>query len=460
MVGTIILAIVIVVVLVVLFILAVRIVRPFQQGVVERLGKYRKTSDPGFHLIIPFVDRMTRVDMRENVVEVPPQDVITKDNVEVTVDAVIYYIPTDAVKLIYNITNFYLAATKLAQTNLRNVIGEMTLDETLTSRELINTKLRDILYSATEDWGVRIQRVELQRIEPPADVTESMHRQMKAERERRATILEAEGVKQSQILRSEGVKQSQILEAEGQATAIREIASAQKEQSILKSEGESKAIENVLSSLHEEEPADDLLTLRYIESLQQIADGQATKIFMPLQMEGMASNVGAVSELFKSGLEEPGGNKPMPNERRPRPTTPDEAIAEHVRKDDSYLHGHIVETEQPEDEEESEDEEQKDNLDTHSTSSKASAEDEDGKTSRESARESRRERRRARERERDDARWNREHNAQQQSSDQSGQGGQGGQGGGNNTAQTVMQGVNAASNLINSVSRAVGGGRR
>lgn len=292
--------IVLVILIVVFFILGIRLVRPYEKGVVERLGRYRKTSDPGFNWIIPWVDRMTKVDMRENVVDVPPMEVITKDNVAVTVDAVVYYRATDAVKLIYNVTNFYLAATKLAQTNLRNVIGELTLDDSLTSRELINNDMRDILYSATEEWGVMIVRVELQRIDPPADVSQAMHRQMKAERERRAVILEAEGERRAAIERAEGIKQSSILEAEGKATAIREVAGAERDQSILLSEGEAQAINNVFRAIHEGGPTEDLLTLRYIDALKGIADGNATKIFMPLELQGLANAAGAAGELFNS----------------------------------------------------------------------------------------------------------------------------------------------------------------
>ena len=226
---------------------AIRIVRPYEKGVVERLGKYQRTYEPGLHIIIPFLDRITKVDMRENVVDVPPQEVITKDNVVVTVDAVVYYEATDPVKLIYNVANFYLAATKLAQTNLRNVIGEMQLDESLTCREKINAALRQILDDATDKWGVRVVRVELQRIEPPVDVTEAMHRQMKAERTKRALILEADGDKQAAITRAEGSKQSAILEAEGQATAIKEVADAEKFQRIAVAEGEAEAIEQRLA---------------------------------------------------------------------------------------------------------------------------------------------------------------------------------------------------------------------
>lgn len=292
--------IIVLIILIVLFCLGIRLVRPFQKGVVERLGKYRRTAEPGFNWIIPFIDRMTKVDMRENVVDVPPMEVITKDNVAVTVDAVVYYRATDAVKLIYNVTNFYLAATKLAQTNLRNVIGELSLDESLTSRETVNEQLRDILYRATEQWGVEVVRVELQRIEPPADVTQSMHRQMKAERERRAVILEAEGERQAAIERAEGVKRSSILEAEGKAQAIREVADAEKAQRVLQSEGEAKAVENVLGQLHDED-TDTYIAVRYVESLKAIADGNATKIFMPTELSGIASCTGMIGDLFQTG---------------------------------------------------------------------------------------------------------------------------------------------------------------
>ncbi|MCD8199676.1 MAG: SPFH/Band 7/PHB domain protein [Coriobacteriaceae bacterium] len=317
-----ILLIVIIVIIVILILIGIRIVRPYQKGVVERLGKYKRTGEPGFHWIIPFVDRMTQVDMRENVVDVPPMEVITKDNVAVTVDAVVYYRATDAVKLIYNVTNFYLAATKLAQTNLRNVIGELTLDDCLTSRETINSQLRDILFSATEQWGVEIVRVELQRIEPPADVTQAMHRQMKAERERRAVILEAEGERQANIERAEGIKQSSILEAEGRAQAIREVADAEKLQRVLLSEGEAKGVENVLAQLHEED-TDMYIAVRYVESLKAIADGNATKIFMPTELSGIASATGMIGELFEGGKVAPQVKPKMPGEVPPPPAVSD-----------------------------------------------------------------------------------------------------------------------------------------
>src|SRR3954464_5738878 len=190
-----------------IFILAatsIRIVSPYQKGVVERLGRYHHTAQPGMNFVIPFVDTLRKVDMREQVVDVQPQEVITKDNVVVTVDAVVYYEATDPVKLSYNVADFYSAATKLAQTNLRNVIGETELDEALTSRDVINAKLREVLDDATDKWGVRIVRVEIKRIDPPTDVTQAMHRQMKAEREKRAQILDAEGQRQSRVLAADG----------------------------------------------------------------------------------------------------------------------------------------------------------------------------------------------------------------------------------------------------------------
>ncbi len=278
--------------------LGLKIVRQFEAGLVERFGKYRETLDPGLHLIVPFIDRIRRVDMREIVVDVPPQEVITKDNVVVTVDAVVYYQATDPVKLIYNVQNFVLAATKLAQTNLRNVVGDLDLDDALTSRETINAQLRTILDEATDVWGTRVVRVEIQRIDPPADVTDAMHRQMKAERERRAAVTEAEGLKRSEILKAEGVKQSRILEAEGQAEAIKQVAEAERFQKETVAEGEGRAIERVFSAIHTGDPSPDLIAIRYLEALQHIADGRATKIFLPVEMSGILSSIGAIGEIF------------------------------------------------------------------------------------------------------------------------------------------------------------------
>ena len=276
-----------------------KVVRPFQKGLIEVLGRYDKTVDSGLRWVMPFIKRLSKVDMREQVIDVPPQEVITKDNVVVTVDAVIYYEATDPVKLSYNVGNFILAITKLAQTNLRNVIGDLDLDSALTSRDTINTKLREILDDATDKWGVRVVRVEIQRIEPPVDVTDAMHRQMKAERDRRAAVTEAEGEKRSAILTAEGVMQSQILEAEGQAEAIKRVADAEKYQKLTVAEGEGQAIERVFGAIHNGNPTPDLLAIKYMEALEGVADWKATKIFLPLDTSGVLGSVAAIGELFK-----------------------------------------------------------------------------------------------------------------------------------------------------------------
>ncbi len=311
---------VLVVVFVVFFIYVVsgvRIVRPFQRGVKEQLGKYQETVDPGLRLIIPFVQSIRLVDMREQVVDVPPQEVITSDNVVVSVDAVVYYEPTDPQRLIYNVANFLLAVTKLAQTNLRNVIGDMQLDDALTSREKINVDLRQILDDATDKWGVRVVRVEIQRIDPPPDVMASMHEQMKAERTRRAVVTEAEGrrsaavttaegEKASAILRAEAVKQQQILQAQGEAEATRARADAERYRQLTVADGEAEAIREVYGAIHEGDPSADLLAIKYLETLGRMADGQATKIFMPAELAGLAGAVSAVSELVKGVTDDDG----------------------------------------------------------------------------------------------------------------------------------------------------------
>lgn len=198
---------------------AARIVKQYEKGLVMRLGKYHAMIPSGLTFITPFVDSLIRVDMREQVISVPPQKLITKDNVTVEVDAVVYYKVVDPVKSQFEVQDFGYACTTLAQTNLRNLIGDRTLDETLVARDMINTNLREVLDEATNNWGVKVTRVEVQKIDPPRDITEAMSRQMKAERDKRAAILEAEGVKQSQILQAEGIKQSEILRAEGDAQA-------------------------------------------------------------------------------------------------------------------------------------------------------------------------------------------------------------------------------------------------
>ena len=211
-----------------------RVVAQYEKGLVLRLGRYRATADSGLTFLVPVIEDMIKVDMRERVINVEPQKVITKDNVSVIVDAVIYYRISDPVKATFEVQNFAYAATTLAQTNLRNLIGDKSLDETLTARDTINANLRAVLDEATGTWGVKVTRVEVQKIDPPADITEAMSRQMKAERDKRANILEAEGVKQAQILQAEGVRQSEILRAEGDAQAR-----------ITRATAEAKAIEMV-----------------------------------------------------------------------------------------------------------------------------------------------------------------------------------------------------------------------
>jgi len=292
-------AIIIVAVVFITFAAGLKIVSQYEKGLVERFGKFDRLVQPGLRVIVPYIERIKRVDMREQVVDVPPQEVITKDNVVVTVDAVVYYQATDPVKLKYNVANFMLAATKLAQTNLRNIIGELQLDEALTSRDIINEQLRGILDEATDVWGTRVVRVEIQRIDPPPDVTEAMHRQMKAERIRRAVVTEAEGDKRSAILRAEGTKQSRILEAEGQAQAIKEVATAEKFQLLTVAEGEGQAIERVFGAIHTGDPTPDLIAIRYLDALQGIADGKATKLFLPMEFSGILGALGAVKGVFE-----------------------------------------------------------------------------------------------------------------------------------------------------------------
>jgi regulator of protease activity HflC (stomatin/prohibitin superfamily) len=290
----------------------VKIVRPYQKGLIEQLGKYKETVEPGLRMVVPFIQTLRPVDMREQVVDVPPQEVITSDNVVVSVDAVIYYEPTEPQRLVYNVANFMMAVTKLAQTNLRNVIGDMQLDEALTSRDKINLELREILDDATDKWGVRVGRVEIQRIDPPPDVMHSMHEQMKAERTRRAVVTQAEGERQaaitraegdqkSAILRAEGDKQQQILRAEGEAMAIQAVAEAEKFRQETVAEGEAGAITSVYGAIHGSNPDPPLLTIKYLETLRAMADGRATKIVVPTELAGIAGSLTAVAELLGNG---------------------------------------------------------------------------------------------------------------------------------------------------------------
>jgi regulator of protease activity HflC (stomatin/prohibitin superfamily) len=300
----------VVLVVVVLYVLAgVRIVRPYQRGIIETLGRYRQTVDAGLRIIFPVFQKLRVVDLREQVVDVPPQEVITADNVVVSVDAVIYFEPTDPKRLVYNVADFLLAVTKLAQTNLRNVVGDLDLDAALTSRDQINAALRAILDDATDKWGVRVGRVEIQRIDPPSDVMSAMHEQMKAERTRRAVVTQADGQRQSAIARAEGEKQAAILsaegvrhrhiiEAEGQAQAIRAVAEAEAFRLHTTATGEADAVRSVWGAIHDADPTPELIAIKTLEALAHIADGQATTVFVPTEMSGVLASLGSVRHLF------------------------------------------------------------------------------------------------------------------------------------------------------------------
>ena len=265
---------------------AIVIIRPYEIGLVERLGKFYRTLTPGINFVIPIIDRVIKVDMREHVIDVPPQEVICKDNVVVVVDAVVYYRIIDAPKAIYNVGNYLQAIIKLAQTNLRSIIGEMELDETLSGREIINAKLREELDKATDQWGVKVTRVEIQKIDPPASIQEAMAKQMKAEREKRAMILEAEGMKQSAILKAEGQKEAQIRKAEGDKIAA-----------ILRAEGQAEAIRKIVDALS---TADEkYLTIQYLEKLPEMA--KPGNMLIPYDAQSLASLLKTISFVYKEG---------------------------------------------------------------------------------------------------------------------------------------------------------------
>jgi regulator of protease activity HflC (stomatin/prohibitin superfamily) len=248
----------------------IRIVPQARAGVVERLGRYSRTLTPGLAIVVPFVDRVRdMMDLREQVVSFDPQPVITEDNLVVSIDTVIYFQVTDAKAATYEIANYIQGIEQLTVTTLRNVIGGMALEKTLTSRDEINNQLRGVLDEATGKWGIRVNRVELKAIDPPGSIKETMEKQMRADREKRTTILEAEGVKQAQILTAEGEKQSAILRAEGQ-----------REAAILQAEGQSKAIDTVFRAIHEGDADPKLLAYQYLQVLPQIAQGESNKVWI------------------------------------------------------------------------------------------------------------------------------------------------------------------------------------
>ena len=269
MVALIVLAVVIALVLLTLW-RTVRVIPQARAGVVERLGRYSRTLTPGLAIVVPFVDRVKPlIDLREQVISFDPQPVITQDNLVVNIDSVMYFQVTDAKAATYEIANPVDAIDMLTVTTLRNVIGGMTLEQTLTSRDQINDQLRGILDDATGKWGIRVHRVELKAVDPPASVKDTMEKQMRADREKRAAILQAEGVKQAQILQAEGEKQAAILKAEGQ-----------KQAAILSAEGQSKAIETVFKAIHDGKPDQELLAYQYLQVLPQIAQGDANKVWV------------------------------------------------------------------------------------------------------------------------------------------------------------------------------------
>jgi regulator of protease activity HflC (stomatin/prohibitin superfamily) len=281
-----------VVALVVLITIAqgVRIVPQARAGIVERLGRYHRTLEAGLALVVPYVDRVKPlIDLREQVVSFPPQPVITEDNLVINIDTVIYFQVTDPKAASYEIADYISAIEQLTVTTLRNVIGGMTLEDTLTSRDKVSGALRIVLDEATGRWGIRVNRVELKAVDPPASIQEAMEKQMRAERDRRAAILTAEGVKQSQILTAEGEKQSAILRAEGQ-----------REAQILEAEGEAKAIETVFDAIHRGDADPKLLAYQYLQTLPQIADGEASKLWIiPSQFTEAMERLG--SALPSSG---------------------------------------------------------------------------------------------------------------------------------------------------------------
>jgi regulator of protease activity HflC (stomatin/prohibitin superfamily) len=305
------LIVVVVLILFALFVAAktVRIIPQARAGVVERLGRYSRTLTPGLTIVIPFIDRVKPlIDLREQVIAFDPQPVITEDNVSLGVDTVLYFTITDPKSATYEIANPLQAIEQLTVTTLRNVIGGLTLEQTLTSRDQINTQLRIVLDEATGKWGIRINRVEIKSVDPPASIQEAMEKQMRAERDRRAAILNAEGVKQSQILTAEGEKQSAVLKAEGARTAA-----------ILRSEGEAKAIDTVFRAIHEGQPDQGLLSYQYLQMLPQLAQGDANKIFViPSEFSQALGGLGdAVSRVVGPGASAGRPAAPEQPERRP-----------------------------------------------------------------------------------------------------------------------------------------------
>ena len=301
---------VIVAIIVVLFIIIISNIAVVQQSrayVIERLGAFQSVWGVGLHFKVPFIDRIARkVSLKEQVLDYPPQPVITKDNVTMQIDTVVYFQITDPKLYAYGVEQPMAAMETLTATTLRNIIGDLELDQTLTSRDVVNTKMRAILDEATDPWGIKVNRVELKNILPPADIQSSMEKQMKAERDRRQAILQAEGQKKSAILIAEGEKESAILRASAEKEAAILKAEAEKQAAILKADGEAqailavqKALADSLALLNDKAPNDQVIKLKAIEAMQKVADGQATKIIIPSEMQGMVGLASGIVEGVK-----------------------------------------------------------------------------------------------------------------------------------------------------------------
>ena len=285
----------------------IHVVKQSHAYVIERLGAFKSVWGVGLHFLTPFFDRIAKkVTLKEQVLDYPPQPVITKDNVTMQIDTVVYFQITDPKLYAYGVEQPMIAMETLTATTLRNIIGDLELDQTLTSRDVINTKMRAILDEATDPWGIKVNRVELKNILPPADIQNSMEKQMKAERDRRQAILQAEGQKHSAILVAEGQKESAILKASAEKEAAILQAEAEKQAAILKAEGQAQAIlavqkatADALKLLNEAHPNDQVIKLKALEAMQKVADGQATKLIIPSDMQGLAALAGGLKEIVK-----------------------------------------------------------------------------------------------------------------------------------------------------------------
>ena len=308
--------IIVILIIVILSLTCIKVIKQSKVGIVMRLGKFQKKADTGVHFLIPFLDQMAYViDLRENVVDFPPQAVITKDNVTMQIDTVVYFQVTDPVRYVFEIANPISAIENLTATTLRNIIGELDLDETLTSRDLINTKMRSILDEATDKWGIKVNRVELKNIMPPQDIQVAMEKQMRAERERRESILQAEGNKASSILQAEGEKQSAILRAEAKKEAMVREAEGEKQSRILRAQGEAESIrqiaqakaegeaiiiKNVFKAMKESEIDDNMLALKSMEALEKLAESDSTKLVLPSETINFLGSFKGIKEVLSS----------------------------------------------------------------------------------------------------------------------------------------------------------------